>query len=78
MAIIGERGLDRVELDIGKFLISSDADFVKLKEQQKEVTKKVNPKLVEEFGPYIFLIRSEKIVTILFFCVGGSRKTHKK
>ena len=61
MVITGERGLDRVELDIGKFAISTEKDFEK-------TPAKANATLAEEFGHFIFLIRSDRIVSFSLLC----------
>jgi len=58
--VVGERGLNMVEFNIGNFIINSQSDFVVHKEQ------KAASKLVLEFGCYIFLIRDNKAVLLSF------------
>jgi len=60
MIIEGERGLDRIDLDIGKFIINIEKDFII--PERENYTKRANSSLCEEFGNHIFLIRNDKIV----------------
>lgn len=58
MVISGEGMLDGLETEIGKFAIKSAEDF----EPAKSGARRNN--LVSEFGCYIFLIKSERIVSL--------------